>query len=328
MPGEWVLVGRSNAAETDELRRVAMRLAGVGGAVLLLGLVGGWWIASRAIRPIDDISATAAKISGGDLSQRISVANTDNELGRLAGVLNATFAQLETAFARQRQFTSDAAHELRTPVAVMLTQVQSALTKERSGAEYRETIEACQRAAQRMRRLTESLLTLARLEAGPEAINRIRFDLAVTIRECVGLIGPLAAEHGVELICEIPPLEWEGDPERLAQVLTNLLTNAIQYNQPPGEVRVTARSSAGAIELTVADTGVGISAADLPHVFERFFRADKSRTGSTGHAGLGLAISKAIIEAHGGTIELTSQPGAGTTVTVRLPVATVAGSRG
>ena len=321
--GEIVLVGRSIATETGELRLVAVRLAGVGGAVLLLGLAGGWWIASRAIRPIDDISATATKISSGDLAQRINVANTDSELGRLAGVLNATFARLETVFAQQRQFTADAAHELRTPVAVMLTQVQSALSKERSGPEYRETLEACQRAAQRMRRLTESLLALARLEAGRETMKGRQFDLAGIARECVELIRPLAAERGVKLICEYRTIECEGDPEPLAQVITNLLTNAIQYNKDQGEVRVTMRSNRGAVELMVADTGQGISADDLPHVGERFFRADKSRTGSTGHAGLGLAISKAIVEAHGGTLEVASQLGTGTMVTVRLPTGLV-----
>ena len=317
--GESVLVGRSIATETGELRLVALRLATVGGAVLLLGLVGGWWIASRAIRPIDDISATATKISDGDLSQRIDVTDTDNELGRLANVLNSTFARLEIAFGQQRQFTSDAAHELRTPVSVMLTQTQTTLTRERSVAEYRETVEVCQRAAQRMRRLIESLLALARLEAGQEPMKRLRFDLAVAARDCVELIRPLAAERGMKLICEVPVIEGEGDPERMSQVISNLLINAIQYNREGGEVRVAGQANEASIALTVTDTGLGISAADLPHIFDRFFRADKSRTGSSGHAGLGLAISKAIVEAHGGTIAVVSQPGAGTTVTVHLP---------
>ena len=319
LPGEIVLVGRSITAEAGELRLVAMRLVGVGGAVLLFGLAGGWWIASRAIRPIDDISATASKISSGDLSQRINVANTDNELSRLAGVLNATFARLEAAFVQQRQFTSDAAHELRTPVAVILTQVQSTLNKDRSGSEYRETLEACQRAAQRMRRLTESLLALARLEAGPDAMYRTRFDLADTARDCIELIRPLAGEHGVNLIPELAAAASEGDAGQIAQVITNLLTNAIQYNRENGNVQVSVKPEGGMTVLTVTDTGMGIVAEDLPHVFERFFRADKSRTGSAGHAGLGLAISKAIVEAHGGTIEVATQLDQGSTFTMRLP---------
>jgi two-component system, OmpR family, sensor kinase len=319
MPGEIALVGRHIAPELAELRRVAVTLAAVGGGILLLGLAGGWWIASRAIRPVQDISATAVKISAGDLSQRISTADSDSELGQLAGVLNATFARLEAAFAQQQQFTSDAAHELRTPVSVMLTQTQSALNRERSAPEYRETVEACQCAAQRMRRLIESLLELARLDAGQETMKRLHFDFSKTVNDCAELVKPLADERHVNILCDLAALECVGDSERLAQVVTNLLTNAIQYNQPGGEVRVKLETRGGVALLTVSDSGQGISAEDLPRVFERFYRADKSR--STGGNGLGLSISKAIVEAHGGTIEVASESGAGATFTVRLPIA-------
>ncbi len=317
--GMWIVVGRSIAPELRELRLVSLTLAAVGGGVLLLGLAGGWWIASRAMRPIQDISAAAVKISAGDLSQRISTTETESELGQLAGVLNSTFARLDAAFAQQQQFTSDAAHELRTPVSVMLTQTQGTLNRERSAAEYRETVEACQRAAQRMRRLIESLLALARLDAGQETMKRLNFDFAQTVSECVESLQPLADERTVKIHCELSTTECVGDSERLTQVVTNLLTNAIQYNQPGGEVHVKLAAADGVATLTVSDNGPGISAEDLPRVFERFYRADKSR--STGGNGLGLSISKAIVEAHGGTIEAVSESGAGTTFTVRLPTA-------
>jgi two-component system, OmpR family, sensor kinase len=315
-----ITVGCSIAPELKELRLAALRLTAVGSAILLFGLAGGWWISSRAIRPIADISATAAKISAGDLSQRISTADADSELGQLAGVLNATFARLDAAFAQQRQFTADAAHELRTPVSVMLTQTQTALNRERSGAEYRETLEACQRSAQRMRRLIESLLELARLDAGQEPLKRMPFNLSRIVLEGVELVRPLAIERGVTIQVEAPPFDGLGDAERMTQVITNLLTNAIQYSQPGGEVRIVARRQDGMAVLTVADTGHGIAPEDLPHVFERFYRGDKSRAASSGNAGLGLAIAKAIVEAHSGTIEVASQSGVGTTFTVRLPV--------
>ena len=315
----WIVVGRSIAPELRELRLVSLTLAAVGGGVLLLGLAGGWWIASRAMRPIQDISAAAVKISAGDLSQRISTTETESELGQLAGVLNSTFARLDAAFAQQQQFTSDAAHELRTPVSVMLTQTQGTLNRERSAAEYRETVEACQRAAQRMRRLIESLLALARLDAGQETMKRLNFDFAQTVSECVESLQPLADERTVKIHCELSTTECVGDSERLTQVVTNLLTNAIQYNQPGGEVHVKLAAADGVATLTVSDNGPGISAEDLPRVFERFYRADKSR--STGGNGLGLSISKAIVEAHGGTIEAASEAGAGATFTVRLPTA-------
>jgi len=316
--GESILVGRSLALEIKELRFTALNLLVIGGVILLIGLFGGWWLVTRAIRPIKDISATAVKISAGDLSQRINTADAESELGQLAGVLNSTFARLESAFAQQKQFASDAAHELRTPVSVMLTQTQTALTRERDAASYKQTVEACQRAAQRMRKLIESLLALARFDAGQEVLKRLRFDFRAAVGECVELVKPLADERGIKISVEGGPLEITGDSERLAQVVTNLLTNAIQYNRPEGEVRVKLESQGGLAVLTVADTGLGIAAEDLPHVFERFYRADASR--SSANNGLGLAISKAIIEAHGGTIKVASVQDDGTIFTVRLPV--------
>jgi two-component system OmpR family sensor kinase len=288
--------------------------------ILGVGLLIGWVVAARGIRPIKAISTTAAKISAGDLSQRINVAETESELGRLAAVLNSTFSRLEAAFAQQQQFTADAAHELRTPITVILTQTQTALSRERYATEYRETVEACQRSAQRMRRLTESLLELARLEAGQETMKRLRFDLAKVVIDCVEQMQPIAGQRNVSIATELAPVEITGDAERLAQLVTNLLVNAIQYTRPGGEVRVKLEAQPGLAALTVADTGLGISAEDLPHVFERFYRGDKSRTISNGNAGLGLALVKAMVEAHGGTIEVSSRENVGATFTVRLPV--------
>ncbi len=318
--GQCLLVGHSLAPDLAALRRLALWLTAAGAAVLLLGLAGGWWVATRAIRPIEAISGTAVKIAGGDLSQRISIADTDSELGRLAGVLNSTFARLEAAFAQQGRFTSDASHELRTPVSVILSQTQTALSRDRTSPEYREALEACQRAARRMKSLTESLLELARLDAGQEPLQRQPFDLSRVARDCVELVRPLAAERGIQIHSDLPSLECLGDAERLSQVVTNLLTNAIHFNRDQGEVRLAARIQEHAILLTVADTGQGISAEDLPHLFERFYRVDKSRSRVQGRSGLGLAICKAILDAHGGSIEVSSQPGLGSTFIVKMPL--------
>ncbi|MEJ0091772.1 MAG: ATP-binding protein [Limisphaerales bacterium] len=305
--------------ELNELHRTAMSLTLVGCLILLTGMTGGWWLVSRALKPISSISATAVKISAGDLSQRINVAEAESELGQLATVLNSTFARMEAAFAQQKQFASDAAHELRTPISVMLTQTQTALNRERDAASYKQTVEACQRAAQRMRKLIESLLALTRFDAGQEVLKRLCFDLSKTVGDCAELVQPLADERGVKIFIETKPLKITGDSERLAQVVTNLLTNAIQYNKPDGEVRLKLESQNSLAVLTVVDSGQGIAAEDLPRVFGRFYRADESRTGA-GNAGLGLAISKAIIEAHGGTIEVVSRENVGSTFTVRLPI--------
>jgi signal transduction histidine kinase len=168
-----------------------------------------------------------------------------------------------------------------------------------------------------MRRLIESLLELARLDAGQEPMKRMPFDLAKIAADCVQLIDPLAKERSLRLETDLKPAPCTGDPERVAQVITNLLTNAIQYNRANGEIHVASRAEAGSAILSIRDTGRGIAPADLPRVFERFFRADPSRT--EGRSGLGLAISKAIVEAHGGAIAVVSQEGRGTTFTVKLP---------
>jgi len=318
-PGEILLAGCLIAPELNELRRTALTLTGAGGLILLVSLAGGWWLAGRAINPINDISAAAVKIAAGDISQRINLADTSNELGRLGTVLNSTFDRLGAALEEQKQFTADAAHELRTPVSVVLTQTQTALTRERTAAEYRETVESCQRAAQRMRRLIESLLELARLDAGQEPMKRERVDLAQGVFDCARLVQPLAEERKVKIVCAVPPLECTGDLERIGQVITNLLTNAVNYNQENGEVRIAGESKNGSAIITVSDTGQGISAEDLPHIFERFYRAEKSRT--AGRTGLGLSISKAIIDAHGGTLQVASELGKGASFTIRLPQA-------
>ncbi len=316
--GECLLVGHYMTPENAAMRRLGVSLVAAGAGVLLLGLAGGWWVSTRAMLPIQDISATATKIAAGDLSQRIDAADTDSELGRLAAVLNSTFARLEAAFANQSRFTADASHELRTPVTVILSQTQSALSRVRSDAEYREALEACQRAAQRMRHLTESLLELARLDAGQAQFKRDAFDLSQVVGECVQLLRPLAVEKGVEIRCELPPTPCLGDPQRISQVATNLLSNAIQFNREKGMVNVAAHREDGSAVLTVADTGQGIPSEDLPHIFERFYRVDKSRSRIQGRTGLGLAITKAIVDGLGGAIEVASEPGAGSKFTVKL----------
>ncbi len=317
--GDFVLAGRSITAEVKSMERYTGWLVIAGCAVLALGLGGGWRLTSSALRPVDQISSAASRISAGNLSERISLSDTASELGRLAGVLNSTFARLESAFSQQRQFTADASHELRTPLAVIISEAQTTLARERNSAEYRETIEACLDAAQQMRRLTESLLELARLDAGQESVRREPVPLAELTHDCLELVRPLASQQGLDIETSLEPALTSGDPDRLRQVIINLLGNAIQYNKPSGKIRVTTRSRQERVELEVSDTGQGISSDDLPHVFERFYRADKARSRGDGHSGLGLAISKAIVDAHGGTIQAVSELAHGTTFTVVLP---------
>lgn len=307
-PGECLLVGRSFGAEDAALHAFAGWLALAGTGVLALGLAGGWWLVGRAIRPIGTISATAGRIAAGRLSERIDAAAMDTELGGLANVLNDTFARLDAAFVRQQQFTADASHELRTPVSVILSQTQLALGRDRPAAEYRETIGACQRAAQRMRRLIESLLELARLDSATEATPGETVRLDAVVAECAGLIGPLAEERRLVV---------RGESGRLGQAVTNLLANAVHYNRPAGEIRIRVWAEGSFAMVSVADTGMGIAAEHLPQLFSRFFRADAART--QGGAGLGLAIVQAIAQAHGGSVSVVSEVGVGSTFTLRLP---------
>jgi signal transduction histidine kinase len=222
-------------------------------------------------------------------------------------------------FARQQQFTADAAHELRTPVSVILTQTQSTLTRERPAAEYRETLEACQRAAQRMRKLIEALLQLARLDGGAESLPRETVDLAGLAAECADLVRPLAADRNITIQTELAPAICHGNADQLALVITNLLTNAIQHNADGGEVRLATRAKNGAVQLSVADNGPGVTEEHLPHLFERFYRADAARSAHTGGAGLGLAIVKTGVEACGGTVTCRNLQPRGFQVEIKLP---------
>jgi heavy metal sensor kinase len=317
--GEVILVGRSLAQYLLRLHAVAWLMTAAAAMILGTGLLVGRWLVGLSLRPIAEISAAASKIAAGDLGKRIETGDTESELGELALVLNTTFARLEASFARQARFTADAAHELRTPIAVLLTHTQNAMAVACASEEHHEALAACQRAAQRMRSLTESLLWLARLDSGAAPPQRTRIDLAVRVSAVLELIRPLAERRRIALTADLAPAVCQGDSGQIDQVITNLLGNAIDHNVDGGSVRVDTRAGPEGAVLTVSDDGPGIDAEHLPHVFERFFRADSSRSRSSGGVGLGLAIARAIVESHGGTIRAESEPGCGAIFTVSIP---------
>jgi len=313
-----LLVGQSLDPLYLARRGFLLQLVLIGTGVLLVGIGGGWWLTTRAIRPIEQISAAAGRISAGNLSERVTTADPQNEIGRLAAVLNDTFARLESAFDQQKRFVADAAHELRTPLAVLITEAQTILGRQRSMDEYRESIEDSLGTAQQMRGLIESLLELAHVEAGDDTQRRQRFDLADVARDCVARLAPLAENRNIDVTMELVPVATVGDETQIARVITNLLSNAIYYNHDDGSVRLRLAGDDDSARLTVTNTGQAIAPDVLPHVFDRFYRADKARSHADGRSGLGLAISKAIVEAHGGTIAVTSADGE-TTFEIRLP---------
>ncbi len=317
-PGECLLVGVPESVIEAQMRSFAVQVVGVCTVVFALGMVGGWWMASRAIAPIRDISEAAQRISGGHLKERIPVAETESELGQLAGLLNDAFTRLDAAFEQQARFTSDAAHELRTPVSIILAQTQLALSKPRSVEAHVKTIEMTRRSAQRMQELIESLLMLAKADAGAEA-EREAVQLDALGRENLDHIRPLAEEKRITLHDDLTPATCRAHAGHVSQILTNLLGNAVKYCRPGDEVRISTHRQNGHAILTVADTGPGIPAEHLPHLFERFYRAEGSRNRSTGGAGLGLAICKTLVEALGGRITVESDWQKGTTFQVTLP---------
>jgi heavy metal sensor kinase len=317
--GTVVLVGRSVGKEAAEQRAFGWQLAGVGLVVLAVGLAGGWLVSARILRPLAAISATASAISAANLAGRIDTGAVDRELAELAGVLNAMFGRLEAAFERQSRFTADASHELRTPLALLQSHAELALSRPRTAAKYRQTIEACLRAAGRMTGLVEGLLTLARADAGKLDLRREPVNLRELVEESIAHFQPLAAGKQVSLAARLEPADVTGDGLRLGQVVTNLLSNALQYNRPGGEVLVQLRTEDGEALLLVKDTGCGIPEEDCPNLFERFYRVDKARSRASGGNGLGLAICQSVVEAHGGTIGFETKVGQGSTFWVRLP---------
>lgn len=317
-PGECLLVGVPESVIKAQMHAFATQVTSVCAVVFAFGMLGGWWMASRAIAPIRDISEAALRISGGHLKERIPVAETESELGQLAGLLNDTFARLNDTFEQQARFTSDAAHELRTPVSIILAQTQLALSKPRSAEAHVKTIEMTRRSAQRMQELIESLLTLAKADADADTV-REAVQLDALGRENLDHIRPLAEEKQITLHDHLTPATCRANAGHVTQILTNLLGNAVKYCRPGDEVRISTHRHNGHAILTVADTGPGIPAEHLPHLFERFYRAEASRNRTTGGAGLGLAICKTLVEALGGRITVESGLQTGTTFQVTLP---------
>jgi heavy metal sensor kinase len=321
-----VLVGQSLGPLRAAVSQSLMRMAGAGLAALALALAGGWFIAGRALAPIRRIGDTAEAMSESNLGLRIDVSQTADELSSVGAALNRAFDRLQEAFERQTRFTADASHELRTPLAALLAEVEWALARPRSEAEYRDALRVSLRAGQRMRSVVEGLLTLARADAGAVELTRETVDLRELCAEIVQGVAPAAAPRDMQIRVEGGATLVSGDPDRLRELVTNLVANAVQHGTPGGRVTCSVSMSGRNATLVVADTGPGIDANDLPHVFERFYRANKARSRSGGGAGLGLAISKWIAEAHGGDIRCESEPGRGSRFVVTLPV-TVTPSR-
>jgi len=290
-------------------------------ATFLLTTIGGYLLVGVGLTPLRRVTAAVSKVSPRDFRLPLAAGEPlPKELAPIRDRLQETLDQLRLAFEREKQAAADISHELRTPVASMLTTVEVALRKPRSADEYRQTLEECRGVARQMRHLVERLLALARLDAGSDKLQPRRVDVGELVRECAALVKPLAGERGLEIRVHCPkPVVWTTDPDKLREVLVNLLHNAVQYNREDGAIDVSAQAADGWLDVQVHDTGVGISKEAFDHIFERFYRADPSRHASELHAGLGLSIVKGYVGLLGGTITVDSQAGQGSTFRVRLP---------
>ncbi len=287
---------------------------------VLLGAGSGLFLASRALIPIHAITRIARQIGERDLTQRITLNRVDDELGQLALTFNTMLDRIERAFQHQQRFTADAAHELRTPLSIMHIGVEVILSQERTPAEYRAALDSIQEEVRRLTALTVGLLTLARADSHRLTLHRDLVDFSMLIRTVIDQIAPIAEHKNIDIQRDIlPEVRLEADEERMIQLALNLIENAVKYTPEGGLITVTLTQTSGQVRLTVADTGTGIPPEHLPHIFDRFYRMDRSRSRDNGGFGLGLAIAQHIVQLHGGEITVVSQVGVGTQFGVTLP---------
>ncbi len=317
--GATIAIAKDTRLLQAKLDDLALALLAIDLTIILLGISVGWILTGRAIRPIQTINETAKQIADGQRNKRIDVSNTDCELSQLADVLNKTFDKLDHSFEQQVKFTADASHELRTPVAALLTQIQLALARDRTIGEYQEHLQACQNQAVRMRDLLNSLLDLARSDSGEIQYSFEDYDLAELIMECCQWLESLAEQKSVTFQTELEPINANIDGLRMGQVFTNILSNAIGHSPDQGRIDISLTRETDKAIITISDQGPGIPEEAKEHIFERFYRASKSRTSGQGSVGLGLAIAKTIVDKHTGKISADSDS-SGTTFTIELPL--------
>jgi heavy metal sensor kinase len=291
--------------------------------LLVFAAAGGYWLSSRALRPVDQITRAAQVISPQDLSQRVTVPRTGDELQRMAETLNQMLQRIESAVARITEFTADASHELRTPVALIRTRAEVTLAKPRTNEQYRDALKDVLTESERTSALIENLMTLARADTGSESLNFARTDISELAREVCTQAQTLTEAKQLRWEAAIPDAAiWvRGDANALRRLLLILVDNAIKYTPPAGNVSLALQRNGTQAEIRVRDTGIGISEADLPHIFDRFYRADKARTRELGGTGLGLSIGRWIANAHSGNVQVESSTSKGSTFLVCLPLA-------
>jgi two-component system OmpR family sensor kinase len=306
----------------DMLRLVALAFVGLVLVVTCGAYLGGWWLAASVVRPVHAIIDHAEALQAGSLSQRIDTKAVTSEYARLIQVLNSMLSRLEGAFESQRRFVADASHELRSPLTAMRGELELALRRERSGEEYRSSIASTLEEAERLSRITEDLLTLARSDSGMIRAELRRVDVSELVGEVVERIGARARVEGIDLTFEATAGSTAlADPDLVTRVAWNLLDNALKFSLSEGAVRVSVDRDDRTVVMTIDDSGPGFGEGEAEQVFGRFYRVDRARTpgARSSGTGLGLAIVRAAAEAHGGTVRAMNRPEGGARVVVEIP---------
>ena len=329
----WIAVSQ---VEQQRLLNQLLKVLTTAGLVVMIGAgAGGYFLSRRVLLPVDEITATAAQISASGLGARISVDNPHDELGRLAETLNTMLDRLDQSFAELKRFTADAAHELRTPLTLLRNQLEVSLRQPRSVNDYERALRSALDDTHRVCLLTEQLLELARHDGASNPVASDPVPLAALLTDVVAQLDSQSRSKSVAIQLETTNIQWmptdnetdeialtdgiavAGDCSQLRRLFFNLLDNALKYSPTGGQVQIL---SEGMVNITIADSGSGIPPEHLPHIFDRFYRVDSSRAATTGGTGLGLAICRSIVDAHNGTIDITSEPEQGTRATVSLPI--------
>lgn len=290
--------------------------------LLLAATLGGHWMSQRALAPVDDITRAAQNINPTDLTARVQLPGTGDELDRLAETLNAMLRRIQSAFEQMKRFTADASHDLRTPISVIRTRAEITLRKTRTDEQYREALNEIVAESQRLSELIDNLLLLARADAGTEALTFTRVDLCDVARQVSVEGKTLAESRRVRWLQVLPEKSlWVGgNAEALRRLVAILIDNAIKYTPEHGVVRMHVGNSDGKAYVEVVDAGIGIAEADLPYIFDRFYRADSARSRDSGGFGLGLSIANWIAKAHQAEISVESAPGKGSRFQICLPL--------
>ncbi len=305
-----------------ETRRHFLRImALVFPIALILAGGGGWLLAHRALAPMAQMTHAAQRISAARLDERLDESGTGDELDELAQTLNAMLSRLDDAFRQIRQFSADASHELQTPLTILKGELEVALRTPRSADAYQQTMRSALEEIDRIAGLVDGLMLLARADAGVLRMDQQPVELHQLVQEVYDQAQILAAHKQIDLqLGPMEPLATQGDPERLRRLLLNLTNNAIKYTPSGGQVTLSLQQCHDQAAIRVADTGIGLSPEEQERVFQRFYRSDNARLHDAEGTGLGLCIARSIADAHGGTIELESAPGVGSTFTVWLPL--------